>query len=434
MKARIFASVLAALIMLSALALIPVRALNSGDWLYEVIGGEAVVTMFDGVSSSVVIPSAIEGYKVTEIDIQAFYKNPFITDVTIPDGVKKIGDMAFDSCYSLKSIEIPSSVTEFGNYVFSDCSELETFEIPRNVKTISDGMFNNCRSLNCVDIPESVTKICKDAFSHCTALTTVDYSGSESDWNRIVIEDGNNVLKAATVHFRKSETKKCGDFEYDFIGDNAALTKYTGSASYVEVPAKVDGYPVSMINGAFFECKFLKSVTISSGIIWIGNGAFAGCSLLTDVDIPDTVSIITTGAFQDCTALQVITIPESVTDIGYMAFDGCTSLKTVNYTGSARDWYRISIGDYNDVLKEVELVFEYDVSVESDTGDDTARSDTTAHQTRPKDTDSETQRTKDYDEYKTVRTVLIVLAVFGAAILSAIIVLIVVIAKKKKST
>ena len=48
------------------------------------------------------------------------------TEITIPEGVTRIGDYAFSGCSSLTSITIPNSVTSIGESVFSNCNNLKT--------------------------------------------------------------------------------------------------------------------------------------------------------------------------------------------------------------------------------------------------------------------------------------------------------------------
>ena len=52
-----------------------------------------------------------------------------------------------------------------------------------------------------ITIPNSVTSIDKQAFSNCTSLKDVYYAGSESDWENIAIDSGNDTLKSATIHY-----------------------------------------------------------------------------------------------------------------------------------------------------------------------------------------------------------------------------------------
>ena len=44
--------------------------------------------------------------------------------MTIPNGVARIENKAFDCCFDLKFVTIPGSVTYMGNQMF-DCSNLE---------------------------------------------------------------------------------------------------------------------------------------------------------------------------------------------------------------------------------------------------------------------------------------------------------------------
>ena len=80
---------------------------------YTVINNEATVTGYIGDDLEIVIPSSIDGYRVTAISDNAF-EDSSLKSVVIPDGVKKIGWFAFYGCMELKTISIPSSVTEIG--------------------------------------------------------------------------------------------------------------------------------------------------------------------------------------------------------------------------------------------------------------------------------------------------------------------------------
>ncbi|MDE6707824.1 MAG: leucine-rich repeat domain-containing protein [Oscillospiraceae bacterium] len=84
--------------------------------------------------------------------------------ITIPDGVKIIGNYAFDDCNALESITIPDSVTVIKANAFSDCSALESIVIPDSVTTIEACAFYNCFALESIVIPDSVTTIGGDAF------------------------------------------------------------------------------------------------------------------------------------------------------------------------------------------------------------------------------------------------------------------------------
>ena len=95
------------------------------------------------------------------------------TEFTVPDGVTKIGDMAFSCCSNLTGITVPDGVTRIGYYAFAECSGIQTFDLPETVETIDVSAFECCTALSSMTIPNSVTIIDSDAFNYCENLTSV---------------------------------------------------------------------------------------------------------------------------------------------------------------------------------------------------------------------------------------------------------------------
>ena len=122
-----------------------------------------------------------------------------------------------------------------------------------------------------------------------------------------------------------------GDFEYHVNYDGIAkITKYTGDAENIEIPAEINGKSVTSIGSyAFRGCTSLTNITIPDSVTWIGSHAFSGCKSLTSITIPESVTGIYGRAFERCTNLTDITIPSSVTHIGSGVFSGCTSLTEI---------------------------------------------------------------------------------------------------------
>ena len=75
-------------------------------------------------------------------------------NISIPDSVTAIGDMAFSRCSSLQSVVIPKYVTSIGIDAFYECSSLKSVEIPDSVVIIGDAAFSRCSSLRSVVIPD----------------------------------------------------------------------------------------------------------------------------------------------------------------------------------------------------------------------------------------------------------------------------------------
>ena len=96
-----------------------------------------------------------------------------LTSITIPEGVRSIGENTFSGCSSLTSITIPEGVTEIGNYAFRGCSSLTSITIPEGVTEIGWDAFKDCSSLTSITIPEGVKEIGESAFEGCSSLTSI---------------------------------------------------------------------------------------------------------------------------------------------------------------------------------------------------------------------------------------------------------------------
>ena len=117
-----------ALVLTCSVAAVPVSALELWDFEYKVNSdGTATITDYYGEVTELVIPSTLDGYKVTEIGSYAFRDCSSLTGITIPDGVEYIGDSTFSGCSSLTGITIPSSVTSIGDDAFCGCDKLTIY-------------------------------------------------------------------------------------------------------------------------------------------------------------------------------------------------------------------------------------------------------------------------------------------------------------------
>ena len=95
----------------------PPSALSQGKFLYELADESAVITGYTGNEENLVIPSMIDGHKVTEIADSAFSSSQ-LKRVIVPSGVTKIGWFSFQNCPSLNAVTLPSSITAIGHSAF----------------------------------------------------------------------------------------------------------------------------------------------------------------------------------------------------------------------------------------------------------------------------------------------------------------------------
>ncbi len=74
---------------------------------------------------------------------------------------------------------------------------------------------------------------------------------------------------------------------------------------------------------AFNECKSMKHIALSEGIVSLGNGCFWNSQHLESIRLPETLINMGNHCFDNCLALNSITIPENVDKIGQCAFRLC---------------------------------------------------------------------------------------------------------------
>ncbi|MDE5613796.1 MAG: leucine-rich repeat domain-containing protein [Treponemataceae bacterium] len=145
-----------------------------GHWELEtvVIPGSVESIGANAFAGSGIQSVTLDGVK--SIGQNAFEKCYNLTEVTIADGVKNIGSGAFAGCGALTSVVIPESVERIGNGAFQNCRTLETVVIENGATDIPADMFEGCSALKHVSIPNSVMTIGSGAFENCTALNDVN--------------------------------------------------------------------------------------------------------------------------------------------------------------------------------------------------------------------------------------------------------------------
>ena len=176
-----------------------------------------------------IIPEAIDGVKITNIDSRAFQKSQ--TVVNEKDNLKYIGSK--DNPYlflvkaskNLENFEIDSGCKYIGYQAFYQCSSLTSIEIPNGVTSIGSSAFAYCSGLTNITIPDGVKSIGYRAFYNCSGLTKIYYKGSESEWGTISIDFYNEKLKNAARYYYSAE-KPTANGNYWHYNENGEIEEW----------------------------------------------------------------------------------------------------------------------------------------------------------------------------------------------------------------
>ena len=304
---------------------------------------------YQNTSCTYYIPSSLKSVTVTGGNVLrgAFQNCSGLTNITISDNATSIADDAFSGCSGLTSITIGSGVTSIGLNVFYNCTGLTTVNWNATACTSAGSknypIFNGRTNLTSVNIGNNVITIPSYAFDGCTGLTSVIIPDSVTSIGEDTFK-GCSSLESITIP--RAGVTSSSKYQYP-LGYLFGTSSYTGgvateqyyygiytSATYdtYYIPASLKSVTVSggnIINGAFYGCTGLTSVTIGNGVKSIGYEAFSGCRGLKSVVIPDSVTSIGQEAFYNCTGLTSVTIGNGVKSIGHEAFRGCRGLKSV---------------------------------------------------------------------------------------------------------
>jgi len=261
-------------------------------WYYTVRGGEAVIwrghygtsdatlpAMEPDDAESVVVPSELDGNKVTSI-----------------------GSLAFFRC-RMKSVVIPEGVRSLGAQAFSGCGELKDVKLPFTLDIIDRNAFEKCVSLERIDIGEC-PYVTGSSFS-CPNLARVSVAPSNLEYKEV---DGCLLTR-----------------------NSRELVFFPRTGSSATFPKSVD----EIGEGAFMGCNSLRKVTIPGSVKRVGALAFASCRNLATVEFMSGVKEIDDKAFAYCPNLRRVAFPDSLGKVGALLFDRCPSLQRIEFGGDA---------------------------------------------------------------------------------------------------
>jgi hypothetical protein len=332
---------------------------GNSTYTYTILTDDTIkITKYKGTDESIVIPSEIDGKKVTVIGSSAFYGFKSLKNIEIPDGITSIENYAFCQCWSITSLSVPESVTSIGTGAFRFCGDLKEIKLPSNLTVLSDSLFGadanleyitfgDAEKTDTVIIPETVQKIGNYVFMNCEKIKNIKlpsnlkiigktcFQGCISLTGLFIPQSVESIGGGIFGDCDALQSVEIEDENNNFIFKDGILYDVKNgilvSAVNSLIPEKVivDECTKTIDYSAFADCNNLYEIEIPQGVVNIGEKAFARLDNLKNIDIPDSVTNITTLAFYRCNGLVSVQVPGSVTAIKNGTFRECNNLKKV---------------------------------------------------------------------------------------------------------
>lgn len=317
---------------------IPALSEDYNAWLYDDNASDFFVWhgclfAYRGSSKTPVIPSGVSGIG------DGVFKDSDITSVTIPDGVRYIGNSAFQNCNYLTNIKIPKSVQKISGYAFYECSSLSSVTFSVGLKSIEDNAFGYCESLKKVVLPEGLEKL-DGSFCGCYNLEDITFPSTlaEIDSDESAIYDTkwyDNIPDSAPIY--------CGgiflgfkvNYPYENIKIDSTYTVRAGTKTvymnkcYVDklttlnLPDGLKSLTIKLPTNANSNYK-ITTLTVPESVDYID---LEGMYDLKTVKLPTTAKLAVS-CFMNCPEIESLTIPKGNVRLAASLSD-CVKLKSI---------------------------------------------------------------------------------------------------------
>ena len=245
-----------------------------------------------------------------------------------------ISDTAFSGYKNLINVSLNEGIIKIGDSAFKNCTALQTVKLPATLKYINDGAFQNCAGITAIELPQDLLYLGANVFTGCgEGLITESYGlyyvggwivgYSENVPSDILLYD--NVRGVASEAFDGADIRSIDlDTSTQSIGDNAFRNCHQLEEVYFRGSIKYLG------EYAFENCNALSSINLN-GVSdkELREGMFSGCSSLKDVTLSIFITTIADSVFAGCESLEEIQIPDQVVSIGEDVFSGCINLQRI---------------------------------------------------------------------------------------------------------
>ena len=241
-----------------------------------------------------------------------------VTSVTLPAGLKAIGEASFAGCSHLASITLPATVDSIADFAFAGCTSLTAIQLPASVQVVGYGAFMRCTSLASLKVDSSsrLRKLDATALMDCPALKTIKLGSS-------IQSIGERALAGTNISSLDLSTSR----HLTEVGDWVmVLTPVTS--------AKMPNSLTSLGDGAFLYASSLAEVNLGGKLAKLNDYLLAGTAINGNLDLKGVKSF-GDYALYNVSTLSVVELPETMTWLGTRSMAGMTGLEKLT-SGAGR--------------------------------------------------------------------------------------------------
>ena len=248
-----------------------------------------------------------------------------ITNVTIKNGTKEIGNNAFSDCYSLTKVVLPDGIEALGNRAFNS-NNLTEINLPSSLVNIGSDALPE-KYVDNMPADDGVVYI--GAVAYCLGNSapevlrikegtlTVSNGFSKGGWRipavrKIILPSSLTTIEDAEANSYSGSFSKMTSLEEIEFSSHSNL-KYLG-------------------RGAFSDCTNLKNINLPEGLLSVGDNSFYNCTSIKNIYLPNSLERIGDEAFTSYGynySGEIQNFPDNVQYIGTRAFAGCRMPSTI---------------------------------------------------------------------------------------------------------
>ena len=281
----------------------------------------------DGAYNSTEVPATLN--KVTILSGETIPDGTFsglgnVKTFALPEGIKKIGEKAFEWCKveqiicsdatkDLSFSEVFNDVESIGNYAFRSCSNLQLGDIVfgNNLKNVGVGCFSSTSKLTSIEL-NGVETIGFGAFEGCAALKKVVIRGNVKSITGGLFYNSSSLEDLVLPNFIETKDR------FNLYGNDQLRILFCDNEDVPWNDIKIpEGFKkLTILNGESMPKNYLNSLYN-----------------VTSLGLPEELNFVDVHASQDLQKLEEIV-----------------------YNGTDEQWKNIDIREQNDPLRKVKIV------------------------------------------------------------------------------